>query len=341
MKTADFDYHLPKERIAQHPAQRRDQSRLLVMDRETAMKRHLNFSSFPELLCEGDLLVVNDTKVFAARLMARKKSGAKVEIFLIEYPGKNSEVRCLARPGRKVRDGDVLKLEDGSDVQVRRQGDLLWVRRTDGNLNDAIESVGKIPLPPYIERVGVEYEEEDRERYQTVYADQPGAVAAPTAGLHFDDRVLHRVAEMGVRVESVTLHVGPGTFRPVRSKEIEGHRMEEEWYNVPEAAAEAVNRAGAEGRRVVAVGTTVVRTLESAAADGRIHEGEGSTDLFISPGYSFKAVDALLTNFHLPESTLLMLVSAFAGRENVLGAYREAVEEGYRFYSYGDAMFIS
>ena len=340
MKTSDFDYHLPKERIAQHPAERRDQSRLLVMDRETGGTRHLRFSDFPDLLREGDLLVLNDTKVFAARLMARKQSGAKVEIFLLDYPEDDLEARCLARPGRKVRDGDVLTLEDGSRIEVRRAGETLWVSRPEGNLLDVIKNVGITPLPPYIERVGSEHEDQDRERYQTVYADQPGAVAAPTAGLHFDKASLARITDMGIRVESVTLHVGPGTFQPVRSEEIAGHRMEEEWYNIPEVTADAVNEAKARGRRVITVGTTVVRALESAAADGRVASGKGSTDLFIHPGYRFQVVDALLTNFHLPGSTLLMLVCAFAGRENVLKSYREAVREGYRFYSYGDAMFI-
>ncbi len=340
MKTSDFHYHLPKERIAQHPAERRDQSRLLVMDRETGGTRHLRFYDFPDLLREGDLLILNDTRVFAARLMARKQSGAKVEIFLLDFPEGGSEVRCLARPGRKVRDGDVLTLEDGSRIEVRREGETLWVSRPEGNLLDVIKNVGITPLPPYIERVGSEHEDQDRERYQTVYSVQPGAVAAPTAGLHFDKASLSRIIGMGIRVESVTLHVGPGTFQPVRSEEIAGHRMEEEWYNIPEVTADAVNEGKAQGRRVIAVGTTVVRALEAAAADGRVGSGKGSTDLFIHPGYRFQVVDALLTNFHLSRSTLLMLVCAFAGGENVLKSYREAVREGYRFYSYGDAMFI-
>jgi S-adenosylmethionine:tRNA ribosyltransferase-isomerase len=344
MKTSDFEYHLPKEMIAQHPAERRNQSRLLVMDRETGETRHLGFSDFPGLLRKGDLLILNDTKVFAARLLARKQSGAKVEIFLLDYPEDDREVRCLARPGRKVKDGDILTLEDGSRIEVRREGESLWTRQLEGSLLDSIESVGITPLPPYIERVGPEQEEhkeKDRERYQTVYADKPGAVAAPTAGLHFDDTILQCITDMGIRIESVTLHVGPGTFQPVRSEDIAGHRMEEEWYTIPEVTAAAVNEAKGEDRRVVAVGTTVVRTLESAAADGRVTSGEGSTELFIYPGYGFQVVDALLTNFHLPRSTLLMLVCTFAGRENVLKAYREAVQERYRFYSYGDAMFIA
>ena len=354
MKLDDFDYNLPPELIAQFPAADRDRSRLMVVGRSSGAVGHCGFSDFPGLLREGDLLVLNDTRVFPARLMARRGTGGMVEIFLLDYPDGVSEARCMARPARKVREGEALTLEDGSRIEVRRDGDNLRVRMAPGrDLSTIVEKVGRVPLPPYIRREDREHDEMDKVRYQTVYARNPGAVAAPTAGLHFDAGTLAGMEDRGVNVRYVTLHVGPGTFRPVRTPDPREHRMDTEWFEVPEATAETVNAAKARGNRVIAVGTTVVRTLESAAAGGVVRPGEGTTDLFIYPedgagqkesplpGGRFEVVDALLTNFHLPRSTLLMLVCAFAGTEQTLDAYKEAVREGYRFYSYGDAMFIA
>ncbi len=340
LKTSDLDYTLPPERIAQEPAALRAQSRLMVLGKPPEGIRHLTFSDFPDLLRRDDLLVLNDTEVFPARLMAVRQSGGRVEILLLGYPSGDSEVPCMARPGRKIKDGDVLTLEDGTRLKMRKDRDNLWARPQEGDFLELIMKVGKTPLPPYIERAGSERGEMDRERYQTVYARRPGAVAAPTAGLHFDEGVLHRIRDSGARIENVTLHVGPGTFQPVRTENIADHRMEQEPCHIPQATAEAVDETRDRGGRVVAVGTTVVRTLESAMTPDGMVPGHGTTDLFISPGYRFQVVDALLTNFHLPRSTLLMLVCAFGGVERILAAYREAVEAGYRFYSYGDCMFI-
>ncbi|NOY86844.1 MAG: tRNA preQ1(34) S-adenosylmethionine ribosyltransferase-isomerase QueA [Deltaproteobacteria bacterium] len=346
MTLDDFDYLLPPDLIAQFPAPARDRSRLMVLERSSGAVKHARFSDFPGLLGEGDLLVLNDTRVFPARLMARRDTGGMVEIFLLNYPAGASEVRCMAKPARKVREGESLTLEDGSRIVVRRDGDNLWVRMASaGDLSSVLERVGRVPLPPYIQRENRDLDRMDMERYQTVFARHPGAVAAPTAGLHFDARALAGMESRGVKIRYLTLHVGPGTFRPVRTKDIRDHRMDTEWFNIPEATAEAVNTAKGRGERVIAVGTTVVRTLESSVSRGRALPGEGTTDLFIYPGKNgpggrFGIVDALLTNFHLPRSTLLMLVCAFAGTEHTIAAYGEAVREGYRFYSYGDAMFI-
>lgn len=357
MTPEDFDYDLPPELIAQFPAAARDRSRLMLVNRSGGDVKHRGFSDFPDLLREGDLIVLNDTRVFPARLMARRDTGGIVEIFLLDYPAGSSEVRCMVRPARKIRDGEQLVLDDGSRIAVRRDGDNFRVRMVpEGDLSKVMERVGRVPLPPYIQRKNRDHDKMDQERYQTVFARNPGAVAAPTAGLHFDAGALSAMEGRGVKVMYVTLHVGPGTFRPVRTPDLRDHRMDTEWFEIPEATAEAVNTARRRGERVIAVGTTVVRTLESAASRGRVAPGEGTTDLFIYPDKNrpdkngpdqsgpdrcFGIVDALLTNFHLPRSTLLMLVCAFAGTEHTLAAYREAVRDGYRFYSYGDAMFIS
>ena len=340
IKTADFDYELPEERIAQTPADRREGSRMLVLGTKGAGTSDLRFSDLPGLLRAGDLLVLNDTEVFPARLMAERESGGRVEIFLLEFPSDPGWVGCLVRPGRKIRDMEVLTLEDGNRVTIHRDGENFLVRSTGGDLVQSVRRVGRVPLPPYIRRVESSDRELDRERYQTVYARNTGAVAAPTAGLHLTEEMLEEIRKGGVRIEYLTLHVGPGTFQPVRAENIADHTMEEEWYSIPRITADAVNGAKKDGSRVVAVGTTVVRTLESAFSDGRVMPGQGSTDLFIYPGFRFNVVDALLTNFHLPMSTLLMLVCAFGGIERVLAAYREAVDRDYRFYSYGDAMFL-
>lgn len=347
MLTRDFDYDLPAEAIAQRPAPR-GESRLLVLDAEGAA-RHRTVRDLPGLLEPGDLVVVNDTRVIPARLFARRvPGGGRVELLLVEKTGER-EWDALARPGKKARPGTALDLGEGlTAVTAERKAETAAGEppaEGDGRLRVVfsepvephLERLGHVPLPPYIKRPD---EAADRERYQTVYARSPGAIAAPTAGLHLDEALLAAIEATGAAVAPVTLHVGIGTFKPVTATLVHEHRMETERYEIPAATAEAIERTRAAGGRIVAIGTTVVRALESAAAagDGAIQPGPGRTDLFITPGYRFRAVDALLTNFHLPCSTLLMLVCAFAGTERVLAAYREAIAEGYRFYSYGDAM---
>jgi S-adenosylmethionine:tRNA ribosyltransferase-isomerase len=348
----DFDYDLPTERIAQVPAARRDAARMLVAGNR---ERHRRVTELPELLEPGDLLVLNDTRVISARLTGRRPSGGAFELLLVE-PVDGDVWRALARPAKKLRPGEVCALDGGllTATALERERDatgeagaswtvLLEPRGRGGTIAERIETVGRMPLPPYVRRErDDEHVEVDRERYQTVYAREPGAVAAPTAGLHFTQELLARLTERGVEQACVTLHVGPGTFRPVEVERVEQHCMHAERFELPPACAEAVGRCRERGGRVVAVGTTVVRTLEACAMpEGRVRAGAGQTDLFIVPGHRFGVVDLMLTNFHLPRSTLLMLVCAFAGRELVLDLYREAVEAGYRFYSYGDAMLIS
>ena len=347
MLTSDFDFHLPAESIAQHPAPR-GESRLFVLDTAGAA-RHRRVADLPALLRPGDLLVVNDTRVIPARLFARRRpGGGRVELLLVERVGER-EWEALVKPGKKARPGEAMDVEGGEAAGLtvtpveRPAGEEVDDGRRRVRFSEPVEphleSVGHVPLPPYVKRPDTAA---DRERYQTVYAEHPGAVAAPTAGLHFTPELLDAVRAAGARVEPVTLHVGIGTFKPVTAELVHEHRMEEERFTVPEATAEAIRATRRAGGRVVAVGTTVVRTLEGAAGEGggEVPAGSGSTGIFIHPGYRFRVVDALLTNFHLPKSTLLMLVSAFAGRERVLAAYEEAVREGYRFYSYGDAMFV-
>jgi S-adenosylmethionine:tRNA ribosyltransferase-isomerase len=338
--TQDFDYDLPAASIAQEPAPR-GESRLLVLDRQ-GPERHSRVSDLPRLLQPGDLLVLNDTRVIPARLYGRSAGGGRMEILLIERVAER-EWDALVKPGRRARPGArfaIGELAEGLTAEVidKREDGRHRLRFTEP-IEPHLDRLGHIPLPPYIHRPDTD---EDRERYQTVFARQPGAVAAPTAGLHFTTELLEEIAAAGVEIARVTLHVGIGTFKPVSAERIEEHRMESERYEIGEETAGAIRRARAAGRRVVAVGTTVVRTLESAAqvGEGEVRAGSGATTLFITPGYRFQVVDALLTNFHLPRSTLLMLVSAFAGRERVLAAYQEAIREGYRFYSYGDAMLV-
>lgn len=344
MLVRDFDYSLPDDRIAQEPAPR-GESRLLVLDAEGG-DRHRRISDLPDLLRPGDLLVVNDTRVIPARLFGRRVTqgggeGGRVEILLVERVEgglyREREWEVLAKPGRKARPGTRLRFEGGLEVEVvARLGDGRHRVRFSEPVEPWLERLGHVPLPPYIRRPD---RPEDRERYQTVFAERPGAVAAPTAGLHLTPDLLRRLEGRGVATARVTLHVGVGTFKPVTAELVHEHAMDEERYRVPEATAAAVSEARRRGGRVVAVGTTVVRTLETAARDGgTVAPGAGRTGLFIYPGFRFRVVDALLTNFHLPRSSLLMLVCAFAGRDRVLTAYREAIAEGYRFYSYGDAM---
>lgn len=339
VRVSDYDYELPPERIARYPARRRDRSRLLVLDRETGELEHRTFHDIVDLLQPGDFLALNDTRVIPARLVGSAPTGGKVELLLLE-PVEDDLWRAIGRPGHRLRPGSEAHFGDERLTAVVREiqdeGIRLVELRYDGDLLDVLEETGEPPLPPYIDR---EAEELDRERYQTVYAREPGAVAAPTAGLHFTAELLDELRERGVEVGYVTLHVGLGTFRPVRVERVEDHEMHSEYYSVSEEFAGRVNSR--EGR-LVAVGTTVTRTLETVTDEtGAIRPGSGRTEIFIYPGYRFRAVEAMITNFHLPRSTLLMMVSAFVGgRERLMDAYREALERDYRFYSYGDAMFI-
>ena len=358
LRVADFDYELPEELIAQEPPAERGQSRMMVMSRATGETRDGQFSEFPALLNEGDLLVLNDSRVIAARLYARRtlrrekeKPTGRIEVLLTEPAGAN-RWHALVRPGRKIAIGELLVFSaaDGSialeaEVLERGQfGDRLLEFAPVEDFFGILDRIGHVPLPPYIHRDDVAA---DHERYQTVFSRERGSVAAPTAGLHFTPEMLERVAARGVEIARVTLHVGLGTFAPLRVEHVDDVRLHRERYSISEEAADALNRARVEGRRVVAVGTTVVRTLEAAArtgggtieADFTAHSGD--TQIFISPGFEFRVVGALLTNFHLPQSSLLMLASAFAGREPVLEAYRHAVVERYRFFSYGDCMFLA
>ena len=344
-----FDYDLPADRIAHEPASPRDASRLLVLDRRKGALTHRRFRDLPDELRAGDLLVFNDTKVIPARLHGTRPGGGRVEMLLVEPLDEGesrASWRALIRGSNRLARGATLTFPGGLSAIARaRDGEGWLVELTAGReaLRVLLEREGEVPLPPYIRRTAFDPRTAaDRERYQTVYARVPGAVAAPTAGLHFTDDLIAALEERGIETTFLTLHGGPGTFAPVRSETIEEHRMHDERYVVPVAAAEAVARARARGGRVVAVGTTVARTLESGAGDdGRVAPGEGRTALFIYPGYRFRVVDALVTNFHLPRSTLLMLVCALAGTDVVLEAYREAVRTGYRFYSYGDAMLVT
>ena len=342
LKLADFDYELPPGMIAQHAAEPRDSSRLLLLRRSSGGLSHHVFRELPGLLERGDLLVLNDTRVIPARMLGRRSSGGRIEVLLL-HRIEDDTWRCMVNPGRKIHPGDTIVFSDELSGKVidRTEGGTRSIRfESDGDFDAVLQRTGITPLPPYIRRD--EPEEGDRERYQTIYAERPGAVAAPTAGLHFTERVLGELAEHGVETVRLTLHVGPGTFRPVKVEDIDEHRMDGEWYELSEESAARINETRSAGRRVVAVGTTAVRSLESAwdGSSGRIEPGSGWTELFIRPGHRFGAVDAMLTNFHLPRSTLLMLVSAFAGRETILAAYAEAVRQGYRFYSYGDYMLI-
>jgi S-adenosylmethionine:tRNA ribosyltransferase-isomerase len=348
MNVSDFDFELPAELIAQQPALRRDAARLLVLDRSTGAVDHRTFRELGRSLRPGDLLVLNDTRVVPACLLGRKASGGRVELLLLERleaSGREAVWRCLLRASRPPGAGAVLHFPEAlrGDV-VEREDDAWRVRLTcdAGELDERIERVGRPPLPPYIRRADDAPLAADRQRYQTVYARRPGAIAAPTAGLHFTVELLSDLEARGVEFAWVTLHVGRGTFLPVAAERVEDHRMHPEAFELPEATARAVAATRQRGGRVVAVGTTVVRTLEERATEGGlVTPGRGRSALFIYPGFHFRVVDAMITNFHLPRSTLLMLASAFAGRERLLEAYRQAIARGYRFYSYGDAMWIS
>jgi len=337
MKRTDFQYELPSELIAQTPLEQRSASRLLCLDRDTGGLRDRMFSDLPGLLRRGDLLVFNNTQVIPARLFGNKASGGRVEILLERLLNPNE---CLAqvRASKSPRSGSTLLLEDGSELRVLgRQHSFFHLRAVNGDLGELLDRLGHMPLPPYITRQDTA---QDRRRYQTVFAEKPGAVAAPTAGLHFDHGLLEELKISGIESTTVTLHVGAGTFQPVRVENIDDHRMHAEWLEVPPPACDAIAAARARRGRVVAVGTTAVRSLETAAGKGTLEPYSGESRIFIYPPYRFRVVDALITNFHLPESTLLMLVSAFGGRKQALAAYRHAVAARYRFFSYGDAMLV-
>ncbi len=337
MRLSEFDYHLPAGLIAQEPLPKRTASRLLHLDGATGQRRDLQFADLPDLLRAGDLLVFNDTKVIPARLFARKESGGRTEIF-VERILESDRMLAMVKASKAPRIGVRIMLEGGAWAEVvGRRGQFFDIRLTGATVMEQLERHGHLPLPPYIQR---RPGEKDAERYQTVFASKPGAVAAPTAGLHFDERMLARLAEKGVESVRVTLHVGAGTFLPVRVDNVHEHHMHAEWVEVSEQAAATINQARSAGRRIIAVGTTAVRSVESACVEGHITAFSGDTRLFIYPGYRFQAIDAMITNFHLPQSTLLMLVCAFAGKTNVLSAYEHAVAERYRFFSYGDAMFV-
>jgi S-adenosylmethionine:tRNA ribosyltransferase-isomerase len=344
---SSYVFDLPQDRVAQVPAERRSQSRLMVLPRRAGAPQDATFAGLPGLLRAGDLLVVNDTRVIPARLFARKETGGRVELLVLERDGVR--FRAMFGTHRGLREGAELAVlgPDGepSGARVRVEwipGDGTAALRTaDGEDVDAmLARLGHMPLPPYIRREDGRHRELDRERYQTVYADAPGAVAAPTAGLHFTPELLDDLERAGIEVARITLHVGPGTFKPIAADDVRRHDVGLERYRVAPEAAARINRALDDGRRVIAVGTTVTRTLEAAGATGRVVAGEGATRLLIVPGHRFRVVSGLVTNFHLPGSSLIVLVSAFAGRRRVLAAYRRAVASGYRFYSYGDAMLV-
>jgi S-adenosylmethionine:tRNA ribosyltransferase-isomerase len=350
LRLADFSFDLPAELIAQEPSPERGQSRLLVVDRATGKLDDRQFRDLPSLLRRGDLLVVNNTRVFAARLLGKRlPGGGAAECLLVqrlEATSPNAEVwEALVHPGQRLKEGSRLELGTAPHlVHAEITGRFFHGRRrvriwTDGpSIEEAVDHAGHMPLPPYIKRPDAP---SDRERYQTVYARARGSIAAPTAGLHFTPEILAALAAAGIERAAITLHVGYGTFQPIRVERVEDHRMEPERYELSAEAATAINRARSEGRRVIAVGTTTTRTLEAVAdAEGRVEPATGSTDLFIAPGHRFRVVSGLITNFHLPQSSLLLLVCAFAGREHTLAAYRHAVEQRYQFYSYGDATLI-
>ena len=340
MKTADFDYELPQELIAQDPLEQRDSSRLLILDKKTGERTHRIFHDISDYLHEGDCLVINNTKVIPARLIGeREGTGGKVEVLLLKRKTDNVW-ETLVKPGKKARPGMRLSFGGGllhAEVQeVVDEGNRLIRFEYEGIFEEILDQLGQMPLPPYIT-----HQLKDKNRYQTVYAKYEGSAAAPTAGLHFTEELLQQIQEKGVKIARVTLHVGLGTFRPVKVDDVTQHHMHTEFYHVSQEAADIINETKKQGGRAICVGTTSCRTIESAAdGQGVVQATEGDTDIFIYPGYQFKVLDCLITNFHLPESTLLMLVSALAGKENIMAAYKEAVEMKYRFFSFGDAMFI-
>ncbi|MFW5426759.1 MAG: tRNA preQ1(34) S-adenosylmethionine ribosyltransferase-isomerase QueA [Methylophagaceae bacterium] len=339
MQRTDFQFELPEQLIAQYPPAERNASRLLVLDSKSSQLTDRHFLDLPSLLQPNDLLVFNNTRVIPARLLGKKDSGGQIEV-LVERVLDEHRVLAHIRSSKSPKAGRRIVLEDSLDVEVLGRKEALFELyfHNDDTVSNLLEKYGRLPLPPYIER---EVDKNDLERYQTVYAEHTGAVAAPTAGLHFDQAMLDTISELGIETVHVTLHVGAGTFQPVRVDDIKTHQMHFERIDVSKEVCEQVDATRARGGRVIAVGTTSVRALESASQSGQIQPFSGETDIFIYPGYHFKSVDAMITNFHLSESTLLMLVSAFAGRDAIMAAYQHAIEEQYRFFSYGDAMFLT
>lgn len=341
MKTSDFDYELPEELIAQHPAAQRDHSRLLVMDKFTGAVEHRVFRDIVNYLHAGDVLVLNNTKVIPARIFGVKEGGtAKIEVLLLKRDDDLPNTwEVLVHPGKRAKVGTVIDFGEGrlkGEVIANTSAGRKVTFHFDGIFEEILEELGTMPLPPYIHE-----QLEDQNRYQTVYAKVDGSAAAPTAGLHFTTELLETLRQNGVEIEEVLLHVGLGTFKPVSEEDIEDHEMHSEYYEISQETADRINKAKAEGRRIISVGTTSTRALESAAKDGRLQAGSGWTNIFIYPGYKWQIIDGLITNFHLPKSTLMMLVSALSTREHILAAYKEAVAQRYRFFSFGDAMFIN
>lgn len=341
MKTSDFDYELPEELIAQHPAAQRDRSRLLVMDKFTGAVEHRVFRDIVNYLHAGDVLVLNNTKVIPARIFGVKEGGtAKIEVLLLKRDDDLPNTwEVLVHPGKRAKVGTVIDFGEGrlkGEVIANTSAGRKVTFHFDGIFEEILEELGTMPLPPYIHE-----QLEDQNRYQTVYAKVDGSAAAPTAGLHFTTELLETLHQNGIEIEEVLLHVGLGTFKPVSEEDIEDHEMHSEYYEISQETADRINKAKAEGRRIISVGTTSTRALESAAKDGRLQAGSGWTNIFIYPGYKWQIIDGLITNFHLPKSTLMMLVSALSTREHILAAYREAVAQRYRFFSFGDAMFIN
>ncbi|MGO1371612.1 MAG: tRNA preQ1(34) S-adenosylmethionine ribosyltransferase-isomerase QueA [Senegalia sp. (in: firmicutes)] len=339
MKTSDFYFDLPKELIAQTPLKDREKSRLLVLDKESGEIEHKNFTNIIDFLNEGDVLVLNNTRVIPARLLGKKENtGGKVEFLLLNNI-EGDFWETLVKPGKKAKIGDIIEFGDGilkAEVVDIKEGGTRKIKFIyDGIFNEILDKLGEMPLPPYItEKL------EDKERYQTVYSKIKGSAAAPTAGLHFTDELLEAIKEKGVNIAYITLHVGLGTFRPVKVDDVDNHEMHSEFFEVSKETAHIINKAKENNKKIISVGTTSTRTLESVSVDGRVKESRGWTDIFIYPGFKFKVIDSLITNFHLPESTLVMLVSALSSKENVLNAYEEAIKERYRFFSFGDAMII-
>ncbi len=336
-KLSDYDYHLPEEYIAQKPAIPRDSCKLMVIERSSGNISHHIFRDIVEFLKEGDHLVLNDTRVIYARLKGEKITGAKVEVFLLKELSPNVW-EALVRPGKRLKEGAIVKFSDimeGEILEVKDEGIRVIKFSTPFSFGEMIKKVGEVPLPPYIkEKI------DDPELYQTVYSRKEGSVAAPTAGLHFTQELFEKLSEKGIRISYITLHVGIDTFRPITTEDIREHKMHKEYFEVSEEVAEEINRTKREGGRIIAVGTTTVRTLESKTKEGRIVPGRGETELYIYPGYKFKLIDGIITNFHLPKSSLLVMMAAWMGRDLLFRAYREAIERRYRFFSFGDAMFV-
>ena len=345
MLSSDFDYILPDELIAQFPSEKRDESSLMVLDKQNKTVEHKKFFDIVDFLDKNDVLVLNNTRVIPARLFGKKTTGARIEIFLLEKKTEN-KWEVLIKPSKRVSSGTIIEFSEELKAKIiERLPNDKWLVEFifEGIFNEILSKIGNIPLPPYIERQLTDeaIKKLDFERYQTVYAQNPGSVAAPTAGLHFTEEILEKLKQKGVEVCYVTLNVGLGTFRPVKTENILDHQMDREFYEIPETTADVINKAKAQGKNIVAVGTTTVRTLESAfQKNGEIAETSGWSQMFIYPGYKFNVADKLITNFHLPKSTLLMLVSALAGKDFILEVYKQAIEKKYRFYSYGDCMFI-